>query len=162
MIQNSHNQYMKKIVFFLTISLFTVLCNAQSYKGFIEGGRTFFTGPEGSEYHTTDFMTTHGVQFNRLFVGAGAGVRWGDVSWLPIYANARYDFTSRKIAPFVDAKIGYTFIDMEGFYACPSIGVSWNFCKFTSVFFKVGYTYNPMKDGDVDRNGVTVMAGFSF
>lgn len=158
---------MKKIVFFLTISLFTVLCNAQSYKGFIEGGRTFFTGLQGSEYHTTDFMTTHGVQFNRLFVGAGAGVRWGDAtSWLAVYANARYNLTSRKVTPFVDAKVGYTFIDMKGFYTCPGVGVSWDFCRFTSIYFKVGYTYNPMKYGDgyydPDMNGVTVMAGFSF
>ena len=142
--------------------LFATICSAQNYKGFIEAGRTFFTGVEGSEYHTTDFMTTHGVQFNRLFVGVGAGVRWGDVSWLPIYANARYNLTSRKVAPFIDAKIGYTFIDMEGFYACPSIGVNWNFHKSSSIFLKAGYTYNPMKDDDIDMNGVTVMAGFSF
>ncbi|MEY8588389.1 hypothetical protein [Phocaeicola sartorii] len=162
---------MKRITILLTVSLFTILCSAQSYKGFIEAGKTFFVEDtktpygkyENSELHTTDLMTTHGLQFNQLFVGMGAGVRLGDCFFgLPIYANARYSFTSKKVSPFADAKVGYAFCDAKGFYAYPSVGVNWNCYKTLSIFLKAGYTYNQTKDLDINMNGVTVMAGFSF
>lgn len=166
---------MKRIAFLLTVFLFTLLCSAQNYKGFIEVGETFFVGNsktsyyeyENSELHTTDLMTTHGLQFKQLFVGMGAGVRLSsDFLGLPVYVNARYNFTPKKVAPFVDAKIGYAFIDAEGFYACPSIGVNWNCYKALSIFLKAGYTYNQGKGDYIDEmrkmNGITIMAGFSF
>lgn len=146
-------------------------CSAQTYKGSIEGGRTFHTDDIGM-FSTTDIYTTHGVQLgSRFYIGAGAGVRLGDdYTSIPLYGSVRYTLLKKKISPFIDAKIGYSLLDAAGFYANPGAGVNWNFYKSLSVFLKVGYTYNSEaygeawnKDGEaVYPHGVSASIGFSF
>lgn len=70
-----------------------------------------------------------GYQFNsHIFTGLGVGVglydEFEDLG-LPVFANFRYTILNKRISPFVDAKAGYSFIDMEGLYLSPSIG-----CRF--------------------------------
>lgn len=47
--------------------------------------------------------------------------------FIPIYANARYYFSPKKISPFVDMKLGWSIADDSnlagGFYLAPSIGI---------------------------------------
>lgn len=146
-------------------------CNAQTYKGSIEGGRTFHTD-DLEMFSTTDIYTTHGVQLgSHFYIGAGAGVRLGDdYTSIPLYGSVRYTLLKKKISPFIDAKIGYSLLDAAGFYANPGAGVNWNFYKSLSVFLKVGYTYNSEaygeawnKDGEaVYPHGVSASIGFSF
>lgn len=146
-------------------------CNAQTYKGSIEGGRTFHTD-DLEMFSTTDIYTTHGVQLgSHFYIGAGAGVRLGDdYTSIPLYGSVRYTLLKKKISPFVDAKVGYSLLDAAGFYANPGAGVNWNFYKSLSVFLKVGYTYNSEaygeawnKDGEaVYPHGVSASIGFSF
>lgn len=146
-------------------------CNAQTYKGSIEGGRTFHTD-ELEMFSTTDIYTTHGVQLgSHFYIGAGAGVRLGDdYTSIPLYGSVRYTLLKKKISPFIDAKIGYSLLDAAGFYANPGAGVNRNFYKSLSVFLKVGYTYNSEaygeawnKDGEaVYPHGVSASIGFSF
>ncbi len=68
----------------------------------------------------------------------------GDMSLLdPLYMLMfKYTILKKKVSPFIDAKIGYSVLDVSGFYMNPDVGVSWNFYKGLSVFLKVGYTYN--------------------
>ena len=89
----------------VTVSMNSLTCNAQSYKGSIEGGRTFHTDDIGM-FSTTDIYTTHGVQLgSRFYIGAGVGVRLGDdYTSIPLYGSVRYTFLKKKISPFVDAK----------------------------------------------------------
>lgn len=146
-------------------------CNAQTYKGSIEGGRTFHTD-DLEMFSTTDIYTTHGVQLgSHFYIGAGAGVRLGDdYTSIPLYGSVRYTLLKKKLSPFIDAKIGYSLLDAAGFYANPGAGVNWNFYKSLSVFLKVGYTYNSEaygeawnKDGEaVYPHGVSASIGFSF
>ncbi|MCS2715255.1 hypothetical protein ACRFA2_14595 [Bacteroides hominis] len=155
----------------VTVSINSLTCNAQNYKGSIEGGRTFHTDDIGM-FSTTDIYTTHGVQLgSRFYIGAGVGVRLGDdYTSIPLYGSVRYTFLKKKISPFIDAKVGYSLLDAAGFYANPGAGVNWNFYKALSVFLKVGYTYNSKaygeawnKDGDdVYPHGVSASIGFSF
>lgn len=156
----------------VTVSMNSLTCNAQNYKGSIEGGRTFHTDEIGM-FSTTDIYTTHGVQLgSRFYIGAGAGVRLGDdYTSIPLYGSVRYTFLKNKISPFIDAKVGYNLLDAAGFYANPGAGVNWNFYKTLSVFLKVGYTYNatfyygwnkPNDPIDIFPHGVSVSLGFGF
>lgn len=164
----------------VALSISPTTSKAQTYKGFIESGRTLHTDDMGL-FSTTDIYTTHGVQFNPyLYVGAGAGVRLGDsYTAIPIYADVRYTILKKKVSPFIDAKIGYSVLDASGFYMNPGAGVNWDFYKGLSVFLKVGYTYNanpydnwikPNEMGwvseenktDIYPHGVSVSIGFGF
>lgn len=81
----------------VTVSINSLTCNAQNYKGSIEGGRTFHTDDIGM-FSTTDIYTTHGVQLgSRFYIGAGVGVRLGDdYTSIPLYGSVRYTFLKRK------------------------------------------------------------------
>lgn len=157
---------------FVFVNTIPLMCNAQSYKGFIEGGRTFHTD-DIEMFSTTDFYTTHGVQLGSYFyLGAGAGVRLGDdYTSIPIYGNVRYTVLKKKISPFIDLKIGYNLLDAAGFYINPGAGVNWNFHKALSIFLKVGYAHHSSKSYNWYYNknkdyayphGVSVSVGFGF
>ena len=55
------------------------------------------------------------------------------------FANARFNFTTRSIAPFLDLKLGYSVGDANGLYFSPMVG-----CRFAtrgSSAFYVGLAY---------------------
>ena len=74
--------------------------------------------------------TSQGYQINPyIYVGAGFGVHiytkdnFETSLALPIFTNFRANFTKTKVSPFFDAKIGYSIVDLKGWFLSPSIGV---------------------------------------
>ena len=127
--------------------LFTT-SNVQTYKGSIEGGRTLHTDDMGL-FSTTDIYTTHGFQFNPyLYVGAGAGIRLGDsYTAIPIYADVNYTMLKKKVSPFIDAKIGYSY--------------NANPCDDWIKPNEMGWVSEQNKT-DIYPHGVSVSIGFGF
>jgi hypothetical protein len=110
----------KKILLTLTLLTATLTpAAAQHYRG-------FFDADISVAVHTnTDFdydnpggfsiggSTSHGLQFNKLFVGIGAGALYIGHSYctgIPLFADFRWDFFNRRLANlFVGLKAGYIF-----------------------------------------------------
>ncbi len=132
---------MKKIIAIITALIFcTTILSAAQYRGFADFDASNSLG--GSKHLNNDsfligISTTHGVQVNKLFLGAGAGIKMfmdiDDGLLVPLYAALRYDFF--RVRPtnfFISAKVGYTIwsgIDARegccgimGFDFTPSVG----------------------------------------
>lgn len=109
----------------VTVSMNSLTCNTQNYKGSIEDDRTFHTDDIGM-FGTTDIYTTHGIQLgSRFYIGAGVGVRLGDdYTSIPLYGSVRYTFLKKKVSSFIDAKAGCNLLDAAGFYVNPGAGVN--------------------------------------
>lgn len=97
------------------------------FKGYVEIGYALGLGDD--DYGCGLVRAAFGYQFNsHIFTGLGAGVGLYDDFedlGIPVFANFRYTILKKRISPFVDAKAGYSFGDMEGLYLSPSIG-----CRF--------------------------------
>ncbi len=134
----------------------------KGYKGFAEVGYTIGTGDFGED--RIELNTSHGYQFNPyLYVGGGIGINYyNDIEWygMPIFANIRTNILDNKIAPFVDLKIGYTGLDIIGFYLATSAGCRIGLGKKTAVNVGLGYTYQ--KAEGVTCGGFALKAGFEF
>lgn len=111
---------MKKALLTLVIALTTLLsASAQHYRGFLDVNFTFpVANTDGMKLEnaggmTTGATTSHGVQLNKLFLGAGLGVLYNPSSYgvgLPVFAEARWDFFNiRSTNIFVGCKIGAIF-----------------------------------------------------
>ncbi|MGL5683881.1 MAG: hypothetical protein ACRDDZ_12650 [Marinifilaceae bacterium] len=115
---------------------------AKGYKGFVDLGYAIGVGDWGLD--RVEFSTAHGYQFNPyLFAGAGFGVNYyTDVELcnIPIFANIRANLLNDKITPFVDVKLGYSVVDIEGFYFAPSIGCRFGLTRRMAINLGVGYT----------------------
>ena len=113
----------------------------KGYKGFVEAGYTFGVGDYGEGRPT--FQTTHGYQFNPyIFAGIGAGFNYFTDSkaiGVPIYADGRVTFIDNKITPFFDVKVGYSVVDVEGFFFSPSMGCRFGFNNDTALLLSFGY-----------------------
>ena len=115
---------MKK--FILLFFSFLLLSQSQTisavkYRGFVEASLGYAMTPFHENDHNEDvplnrmmfdFTTTHGVQINKVFVGAGTGFLLPDLycmaASIPFYVAGRYDFWGKGgINPFVALKIGY-------------------------------------------------------
>lgn len=112
------------------------LGNKTGYKGFADLGFTIGIGKYGENRFA--ISTSHGYQFNpNLFTGLGIGANYyldSKVVSLPIFAHIRGNFLNNNISPFIDLKIGYSVLDVEGFFMVPSLG-----CKIG--FINVGIEY---------------------
>ena len=112
---------------------------APRYRGFF--GESYVFGTGGDYEEDRNFLyTSHGVQINPfLYVGAGVGLNYwvdSDVWSAPIFAHLRGEFhrsMKKNASPYIDAKIGYSVADVEGFYFSPSVG-----CHFYFGHSKVG------------------------
>lgn len=107
------------------------------YRGFVEAGYTLGTGDNSAD--RIALFTSHGYQMNPyVFVGAGAGVNYyydGEMWSVPIFADARGTLPlDGSFTPFLDIKIGYSAVDVSGFYFAPSVG-----CKYGKFTFSIGY-----------------------
>lgn len=111
--------------------------NDLGYKGFIDFGYNFGVGDFGIDRF--EVATSHGYQWSRYaYIGAGIGLNYySDASSfsIPVFVNSRFYFLNSGISPYIDAKVGYSFGDIEGLYVAPSIG-----CKIGFFNFSVGYT----------------------
>ena len=103
------------------------------YKGFLEVG--YGAGVSTYKASQLDILTTHGGAFGNFFIGLGTGVNilfpddknlmnsdnWNSSNhynnykeravFIPLYLDMKYNFgNTRTIAPFVDVKLGATFL----------------------------------------------------
>lgn len=140
------------------------------YKAFVDFGYTLGTGIYGSD--RIELMTTHGVQINPyLFVGAGTGCHYytdGAFFSIPIFADVRATILKNNVTPYIDCKIGYSVVDIEGFYLSPSIGCRFAIGEKSGVYVGAGYVMQKEKIGYGDyaynrnRNGISLKLGFDF
>ena len=128
----------------------------RGYRGFVDLG--YAIGKLYGAKNRMEVTTSHGYQFNPyIYAGLGAGVHYyyddgyfvyngngyfDDSKWaVPIFANFRADFMNKKIAPFLDLKIGYIiYNDANGFYLSPTFG--YRFGLKSNLALNVGVGYN--------------------
>ena len=122
----------------------------RGYRGFVDLGYAIgrlYNGPK----NRMEVTTSHGYQFNPyIYAGLGTGFHYyfgddyigDDFIWaVPIFANFRADFMNKKIAPFLDLKIGYIiYNDANGFYLSPTFG--YRFGLKSNLALNVGVGYN--------------------
>lgn len=148
------------------------------YRGFVDLGYSFGVGDYSAD--RIEFSTSHGYQFNPYFyLGAGAAFNYfhdGEIASVPLFANPRADFSTGKVSPFIDLKVGYTISDyFEGFYLAPSIGVRFDLQNNKGINFSAGYTmqktdgygYDYYSDnlyyaGKVNAGAITLKLGIDF
>ena len=145
---------MKKSLLFLLFALASVSLCAQSLKGNSYKGYADISLSPGNDgvYYKVNTMgygltTSQGYQINPyIYVGAGFGVHIYTMDnfetslALPIFTNFRANFTKTKVSPFFDAKIGYSIVDLKGWFLSPSIGVRVGLNDNLGLNIKVGYS----------------------
>lgn len=99
--------------------------------------------------------TCHGYQFNPYFF-LGAGVGFGSDT-LPLFVDARADILDNDVSPFLDARIGCSFIDGVGAYVNTSVGVSFRILGRLWANASVGYYFNQW-----NFEGVSMRVGLEF
>ncbi len=113
------------------------------YKGFIDIGYGIGVGDLGEDRF--EVLTSHGYQFNPyLYIGIGFGISYyhkAELWNLPVFGNIRGTLPVRnsRVTPFVDLKIGYSAIDVEGFYCSPSVGLRIATGARTGLNIGIGY-----------------------
>lgn len=147
---------------------------AKGYKGFVDLGYAIGVGSWGVD--RVEFTTAHGYQFNPyLFGGIGLGVNYyteSELCNLPIFANIRANLLDAKITPFVDFRIGYSVLDVEGLYLAPSVGCRFALTRKMAVNLGVGYTLqrvgiyyvydNYFFDEKISCSAINLKVGFEF
>lgn len=192
---------MKKItiIFILVTALLVPSTGkAVSYRGFFDVGFTYVLkdGKNGLGLGVLSGLTTHGVQIvPKFFVGIGSGIYqpigYGTIddngALIPLYGDVRFDsfgmFSSDKLVPFVDIKLGYFFSTAvshlytryrKGFFLSPTIGVRFKLssrCGFNlgltclllskeEFSYAEGYAYYYDKKGLNPSIGLTVGVDF--
>ena len=81
----------------------------------------------GYQYALTDEsnVTVGGQIGSHFYIGGGLGIRYYTTRKsfaMPIYANFRWDIINRRVTPFIDAKGGYTPIDINGYNFSTGVG----------------------------------------
>lgn len=141
----------------------------QGYRGFVDFSYTLGVGDFGKNHDRVNLMTSHGYQIvPQLFAGVGVGANYyyDDDSWnLPIFAHFRSDILNNDITPFVDLRVGYSLIDVKGFYLNPSIGCRFAVSDNIALNVGVGYTLQKAefyKYGQKNCGGVDFRFGIDF
>ena len=92
----------------------------------------------------------------------------GDAYSAPVFASFRANFTNKRIAPFADAKLGYSVGDVEGAYASAGIGVRFALARKMALSLKLEYVYQDYGytsygyDSSESLNGAGIKIGFEF
>ncbi len=129
------------------------------YEGGVDLGYSIGVG-DGDGLGRSSFSTTHGCRvIPYLYVGAGVGFDYyhePELFGVPIFADFRgYLFPKQNLNPFLNFRIGYSVVDVEGLYFSPSVGINY---KKLDVGF--GYTYQ--EAGDVNIGAVSFKLGLRF
>lgn len=115
---------MNRLILSLTLLAAGMLpAAAQHYRGFFDASFNMplsnsndwiFDDAKGFTFSAT---TSHGVQLNKLFIGAGAGALYTCSSYgvgIPVFADIRYDFFNfSAVNLFIGCKAGYSFASTE-------------------------------------------------
>lgn len=178
---------MKKLaLFLLTIAATLPQVLAQHYRGFVDVGVVAVVSPPPSGFFYEECVqpfggtitTSHGVQFDKFFVGAGAGVTSfqpfscaGYGAGMSIFAHGRYDFFNlKKTNFFLDLKLGYlfspssvyndnlyinmgsersdTYYEFSSVLAQPSVGLRVRLSSLVGLNFMLSYTPIRFKKAD--------------
>lgn len=143
-------------LFALLLSLDIMAQNAASncYRGFVDVG--YSAGIGDYKFGHIEVNTSHGYQFNPyIFLGAGVGfhfaseyktsdmdipldVRDSKVD-IPVFANAHFNFTKKKVSPFVDIKGGTYVNNNGGAYISASVGCRFSINSKQAVDLSLGY-----------------------
>ena len=147
---------------------------APGYRGFFDISYTIGVGDVND--NLLELSTSHGYQFNpQIYVGGGIAVHsYLDykATAVPFFANFRYDFFDKKISPFFDFKLGYSFTnDVEGLYVSPTLGARFALTNNLAVNVGLGYTYQGISgkdyddyysDSSVSFSGISLKCGIEF
>ncbi|MBR6310704.1 MAG: hypothetical protein IKR52_05845 [Paludibacteraceae bacterium] len=159
------------------------------YRGFFNIGGTFGTGDY--KFNRLELSSSHGYEWPNLFIGVGLGYTLWFIKEDILYSNGNgqfhkytYEFNSNSLTvfshirseilkksttPFIEARIGYTFIDVDGMFFRPAFG-----CRFGSTNnnigggISIGYTIQKDRqhfDGLIlnnQFNGVSVLVELEF
>lgn len=187
---------MKKLLFFLLFVIPT-FSFAQKEKGFEGEVRTAFElGIDNYKNHSFGAQFVAGYRVNpNLRIGGGTGISWCKhlyvdshyigyyyydeyreaAAYIPIFANAKVNFTKEGISPFFDVDFGYTIYlpfseyaesNKLGVFIRPSFGIDVPISK-GNLNFEIGYKYQIRTcDNWSDPNGnysqITFGVGYSF
>lgn len=119
------------------------------YKGIIEFGYGIGVGDFSAG--RVELSLVNGYQFCPYFyAGVGVGMNYyheGSNINLPIFADFRgtLPLQDTKVAPFLDMRLGYSVIDVEGFYFSPSVGVRIATSDDSGVNIGLGYEMQKAK-----------------
>lgn len=172
---------MRKYILFIITSLAVLSIQAQNsyfdgkgvekgYRGFVDLGYTI--GVEDYGEGRIDLQTSHGYQFLPYFYsGIGVGMSYyheSEAVSIPIFADLRADIFNNSITPFVDFKIGYSVVDVTGFYMSPSVGCRFRLSQNLGLNVTIGYTMQKYKweywyfSGSENCGGLNLRLGIDF
>lgn len=118
----------------------------QGYRGFADFSYTLGVGDWGKKHDRVGIMTSHGCQIApQFFAGLGVGFNYyfngdDDVYSLPVFAHFRSDILNNEITPYVDLRVGYSFLDVKGFYINPAVGCRFELSDDIGLNVGIGYT----------------------
>ncbi len=128
------------------------------YEGGVDLGYSVGVG-DGDGLGRSSFSTTHGCRvIPYLYVGAGVGVDYyhvPEIVGMPIFADFRGYLPLQKLNPFLNFRIGYSVLDVEGFFFSPSVGVN-----YKKLDVGVGYIYQ--EAGEVNIGAISFKVGLRF
>ncbi len=98
----------------------------------------------GYDYALNDypaFSFALGYQFcPYFFFGVGGGVNIYDGNTgVPVFGDFRVHFMNRRVSPFIDARVGYSF-SVNGLYYSPAVGCHVGLGRVCGISASVGYT----------------------
>lgn len=160
---------------------------APRYRGFV--GASTVIGFGDCNLSRVMLNTSHGVQIiPELFVGVGTGITawfdpndyWEDNTYtsIPVFANIRgeiHNILRKNFSPYLDVKLGYNFVDLQGLFFAPEVGCHFYFghkkiglgfgigyqLQQAKVTYYYGYGYTPYTYTE-NLNGIAISVAFDF
>ena len=159
---------------------------APRYRGFV--GASTVIGFGDCNLSRVMLHTSHGIQIiPELFVGLGTGITgwfdpnnyWEDDTYtsIPVFVNIRgeiHNILQKNFSPYLDVKLGYNFVDLQGLFFAPEIGCHFYFGhKKIGLGFGIGYQlqqtkvtyygygYTPYTYTE-NLNGIAISVAFDF
>lgn len=139
------------------------------FRAFLDYGFTLGVGKNAN--HRLEWFGTFGYQFNPIFyLGVGQAYLLSvnkQESTAPTYANLRVNFLDEHTTPYLDLKGGYSFIENNGFFLNPNVGISFGKNK-RAWNLGLGYSFQraKVKKNDTYTNlnfhGVSLKVTYEF
>lgn len=135
---------MQKKLFLAIVALFATSAGFSQvrYQGHLAAGYGIQIG--WADGNPINVETMHGIRINpHLFVGAGVGLDYrsapGTLNY-HTYGNVRGYLLDGQVTPYLSVDAGYGFLKSDdGFYASPSIGMTWPVGNHCAMAFSIGF-----------------------
>lgn len=142
----------------------------EGYRGFADFSYTLGVGDWGKNHDRIGIMTSHGYQIApQFFAGLGVGFNYyydehDEACSLPVFAHFRSDILEQEITPYVDLRVGYSFIDVKGVYINPSVGCRFELSDNIGLNVGIGYTMQQVDfiGGKHNCGGIDFRFGIDF